>query len=487
MASIDTRVGRRGFLKGAAAGAALAGGALLAPGLQGLASMGLNGRVEAAKDAGYGPLSPTPDLRDGVERLALPRGFTYRSFHLAGTAMSDGNRVPLAHDGMAAFNMRDGSVRLVCNHEDRNAPGTGSVKGDPSKMYDPMGGGGTTTLVIDPEAREPVRSWVSLNGTTVNCAGGLTPWGSWLTCEETNVGPPSGWGKQHGYAFDVPADADSTVQAVALPDLGRYAHEAMAVDPKTWYVYGTEDNGNNSGFYRFIPNERGNLLAGGRLQMLAIDGSPQYNTISGQTQSKRLPVTWVDIPDPNPPGTSSSAVFNQGFSAGGARFGRLEGLWYGNQAFYINSTSGGNAGEGQIWEYRPDGRGRGSLRLIFESPDESVLNAPDNICVTPQGALLLCEDGDDDQYLRGVTLRGEIFDFALNLENESEWAGATFALHGRGANGRRRGQEVDDRIGRHHATLFVNRQGATSGSNPPSAGSEGMTFAIWGPWKEGAL
>ena len=118
--------------------------------------------------------------------------------------MSDGNKVPLAHDGMGVFNMEDGKFRLVRNHEDRNAPGAGSAAIDAAKSYDLKGGGGTTTLVVNPFTRQLERHWLSLSGTTVNCAGGITPWNSWITCEETNVGTPTGWLKQHGYCFDVP-------------------------------------------------------------------------------------------------------------------------------------------------------------------------------------------------------------------------------------------------------------------------------------------
>jgi hypothetical protein len=195
----------------------------------------------------------------------------------------------------------------------------------------------------------------------------------------------------------------------------------------------------------------------------------------------------VDIANPNPAGTSSTAVFNQGLALGGARFARLEGCWYGNGAIYFAATSGGNAGRGQVWECRPDGDG-GTLTLIFESSGSAELDSPDNLAVSPQGALLLCEDGGGDQYLRGVTLDGRLFDFALNLQNGFEWAGACFGDADpswndsklRGGN-----RPVGGRWDR--VTLFVNRLGSTSGNNPPSPGNEGMTFAIWGPWGEGAL
>ncbi len=487
----NTTMSRRSFLR---RGAVLTGGALVAPAvLQGLALLGTNGRVYAAPgDGGYGPLFPTADLRDGVLRISLPAGFQYRSFGVAGTLMSDGNLTPLAHDGMAAY--RHGRrIRLVRNHEDRNAPGVGSTAGDPTKKYDPLGGGGTTTLVINPATRELVRDFISLNGTTVNCAGGPTPWNSWLTCEETTVGPTQGWDEPHGYVFDVPAGANSPVDAIPFPAMGRFSHEAVAVDPRTWIVYETEDNGNNSGFYRYVSRRPGRL-AEGELEMLAIDGAPNYDTRTDQVLGQKLPVTWVGIPDPDPAAaeTDQSAVFFQGFAAGGARFARLEGCWYGQRSIFIVSTNGGNAGVGQVWEYRPRGRDKGTLTLVFESPSEMVLDGPDNITVNPHGGLVLCEDGDGDQFLRGITPKGEIFDFAKNLQNDSEWAGATFISADRGNDededdrGRRDEGENDERQ-RGHLTLFVNRQGTTRGANPPTPGSEGITFAIWGPWKQGAL
>jgi secreted PhoX family phosphatase len=287
--------------------------------------------------------------------------------------------------------------------------------------------------------------------------------------------------------FDVPVGADGTVPAIAIPSMGRFAHEAVAVDPDTWIVYETEDNGNNSGFYRFLPNTRGVLVNGGTLEMLAVAGLPKFDTRANQVVGEPLLVTWVPIANPNPAGTSSTAVYNQGFALGGARFARLEGCWHGNGAIYFNATSGGNAGRGQVWEFRPAGDG-GTLTLIFESPGSDVLDSPDNIAVSPQGALLLCEDGGGDQYMRGVTLDGEIFDFALNVQTDHEWAGATFAVADPSWNDvkiRGKNKPLGGRWDR--VTLFANRQGATGGTNPPAEGEEGLTFAIWGPWGDGAL
>lgn len=481
------RISRRSFLSGATT---VTAGAFALPALNGLGLLATNGRSFAAPGhGGYGPLAPVADLRDGIERIALPAGFQYRSFGIAGAPMSDGNLTPYAHDGMAVFNY-ESRFRLVRNHEDRNSADSAnkSVGGNRDTKYDELGGGGTTTLIVNPFTRELEQDWVSLNGTIVNCAGGQTPWNSWVTCEETNAGTSSGWLKQHGFCFEVPASASGTVPAIAIPDMGRFAHEAVAVDPATGIVYETEDNGTSSGLYRYIPDTYGQLSAGGRLQMLGVDGEFQYNTYSGHPLGTQLPAVWYDIADPSPLGISSTAVFDQGRSQGAAAFGRLEGIWYGNGAMYVVSTSGGSAGEGQVWEYRPTGSDSGLLTLIFESPNAAVLSSPDNITFSPQGGLLLCEDGSGDQFLRGLTDSGEIFDFALNLQNGYEWAGACFAEADPSWNARStRGNssplgERSERI-----TLFVNRQGATNGLNPPAPGNEGMTFAIWGPWHEGAL
>jgi secreted PhoX family phosphatase len=481
--TVNREFARRQFLRGVVM---TAGGVAAMSTLRGLELLGQHGRVYAQPGGGsYGPLHPTPDLRDGVKRIALPRGFKYRSFSHAGEWMSDGNRVPLAHDGMAVFNMPDARFRLLRNHEDRNAPGAGSTAID-GNAYDTLGGGGTTTLVVNPFTRELERDFISVTGTIVNCAGGVTPWGSWITCEETNAGIPQGWSRQHGYCFEVPASAESTVPAIPLPAMGRFSHEALAVDPRTGILYQTEDSG-DSGFYRFTPNTPGVLINGGVLEMLKIKDVINYDTRTAQTAGVPLPVEWVPIGTPDPAGQGSNDVYDQGFAGGAAIFTRLEGCWYGNGAIYFDATSGGDAGEGQIWEYRPDSDG-GYLTLIFESSGPEVLNNPDNLAFSPHGSILLCEDGDDDQYLRGLTLDGHIFDFALNLQTDHEWAGATFAQAPPGWNDKAiRGNNPPIVHDADRITLFVNRQGSTSGNNPPAPGDEGMTFAIWGPWNRGAL
>ena len=417
-----------------------------------VATAGLLARDTRAAAPAYGMLHPRPSENGGEFLLALPDGFRYTRLGRAGAPMSDGNPTPRLPDGMAAFFV-NAELRVVCNHEVREV--TFPISAGPWQ-YDGMGGGGTTTIVVDPITRLPIRQFVSLAGTITNCSGGPTPWGSWISCEESLGG--AGFTQPHGYCFEVPAAANTPVAAVPLKAMGRFVHEAAAVDPTTGIVYLTEDQ-DSAGLYRFLPRQPGVLAAGGRLQMLAVRGSRLFDGSNGQITGLRLPVTWIDIDDP------AFGVFAQGRARGAARFRRLEGACFGSGSLFFTSTSGGDRGLGQIWQYRArTGRKQravrngaapwdGDLTLLFESPAADVLRMPDNICLTPWQTLMVCEDNLGTTYLRGVTRQGAIFPFAKNIAPDfetSEFAGACFSPDGQ--------------------TLFVNLQAA------------GATLAIWGPW-----
>ena len=110
-------------------------------------------------------------------------------------------------------------------------------------------------------------------------------------------------------------------------------------------------------------------------------------------------------------GAAPDSVYAQGRGAGGARFARLEGAWYGDGRIYFVSTTGGDVAAGQVWEYDPRGE---RLRLLFESPGVEVLDMPDNLCVSPHGGIVLCEDGPSYNFIRWLTPDGRIFPFARN-------------------------------------------------------------------------
>jgi secreted PhoX family phosphatase len=451
-------VDRRGFLR---SGAAVVAGVAAGGPLQALAARTAGAStapgVRRPHSPDYGPLVAVKDRTTGLELLKLPEGFEYVSYGWTGDPMSDGRATPGAHDGMAAFRVGPTRVALVRNHEQGAFSGAFT-----DAAYDPMANGGTTNLTFDPVRGRFLDSRASLSGTIRNCAGGPTPWGSWLSCEETTV---VNGAVRHGYVFEVPRDGVSSAQPYR--EMGRFSHEAVAVDPRTGWVYETED-ANPAGLYRFRPRRRGRLGDGGVLEMLAI-GDGSYDTRADGTGVTYPRPHWVRIDNPDP-GPDETSTVQQGIAKGGAVFSRLEGAWYHEGKAYIVSTSGGPAGQGQVFEY--DLRD-GDLRVLFASPGAEVLNNPDNIAVSPRGGIVLCEDGSGVEYVHGLTRDGDIFPFAANnvvIPPEgvpgkaaapgdytgSEWCGATF--------------EPDD--GR---WLFVNIQ------------SPGITFAITGPWRRGSL
>ncbi|MFN3388108.1 MAG: alkaline phosphatase PhoX [Allosphingosinicella sp.] len=445
-------------------------GALLA----GLAFSGLAGCAGAAgasgyrnQAAGYGPL-----VRDPAGVFDLPQGFSYRILSATGDRMSDGFFVPDRADGMGCFGLPDGRIALVRNHELKpHHHATGPTGGRPEleERLRAVAGysrdeegrtlpGGTTTIVLDAAAARVERQYLSLAGTAVNCAGGPTPWGSWLSCEETVLTRADGLSRDHGWVFEVPA-AGGVAAPVPLTAMGRFKHEAAAVDPRTGIVYLTEDQEDGL-FYRFLPERKGALARGGRLQALAwVRGGADSRNWDGIgfVPGSWADVRWVDLENVESP---EDDLRHRGHAKGGALFARGEGIHRGDGEFFFCCTSGGAAKIGQVMRYVPSPREGtpdeaaepGRLQLFVESTSSAVLEYGDNLTVAPWGHLIVCEDrGGVPQanYLRGITPDGRLYTLGRH-PGSTELAGACFSPDGK--------------------TLFLNLY------------SPGRTLAITGPW-----
>jgi uncharacterized protein len=485
---------RREFVRGAAISAGFLGLGKFA-GAQAGGRAGGVGRAGAAplprvlpqpylsEIEGYGPL-----VADPRRILDLPKGFSYRVLSHTGNVMDDGFLVPGAPDGMACFDGPGGRVILVRNHElGPDTPTAGAFgwtnellpKLDPKFIYDNGRGqphfGGTTTLVYDPASGRVERQFLSLAGTTRNCAGGPTPWNSWISCEENVDIAGEGNEKDHGYAFEVAATAHPQLVApVPLKAMGRFMHEAVAVDPRTGIVYQTEDRVDGL-IYRFLPNTPGKLAAGGRLQVLAVRDKATCDTRNfAETGAPRLAVgeslavRWIDIDHVD---TQRDDLRLRGAELGAALFARGEGMWFGSGEVFFACTNGGLSQRGQVFRYLPSAaegtagehKSPGHLQLYLEPDNAQLLESVDNIGIAPWGDLFLCEDNaappatvvrqNAMNYVRGVTPDGKIFTFARNrYAGVSELAGVCFASS--------------------HPTMFLNIQ------------SPGFTLAITGPWRE---
>jgi uncharacterized protein len=491
----------------------------------------------------YGAVAPVLDGSTGLPLLCLPEGFEYKSFGWTGDPMADGRPTPSTHDGMAVVQSTLGGARslLVRNHERGLVPSPAEQISAPA-MYStglvngiitvPFGAGtiriGASGTVVNPAAPDPVpfvgyaaggttnlvfqgNEWrsatSSIGGTLGNCAGGPTPWGSWLTCEETILDFSTIGGKKHGYVFETAA---APARSVGQPiiEMGRFVHEAVAVDPATGWVYETEDNRNLSALFRFKPNNTsgrvGSLHDGGTLQAARI------KSILRQARPASLAATndqamlnpdigdeyeleWVDVNDPDanpvvvtgqPGGVTLGFMAGPSFEAlskGCMRMSRGEGIWYSAGRMFIVDTAAGvdgagrpGRGEGAVWVL--DLR-TGRLRALFVSANQTVGNNPDNITVSSRGGVVVCEDGglgDAGSRLLGLLSNGEAYTFCRN--NVIIDAAQIGAAGKTVAAGDYRGAEFcgacfDPR----GLVLFVNIQ------------APGVTFAIKGPWRRGNL
>jgi uncharacterized protein len=500
MTTNELSASRRQLLKGLAGASALPFvGALAA--MQSRELLAAGGTTELAPSP-YGPIAPVNDLSTGLPLLQLPAGFAYKSYGWRGDIMADGKACPGGHDGMGVVVSRkvgrSTELVLVRNHE-LGGTGPGNFINAPA-VYDNGNindastnkfGGGTTNLLF----RDG--NWAnmtpSLGGTAGNCAGGITPWGTWLTCEEVGSDAVGTAGKKHGYAFEVSADPAQT-DGVPIIGMGRFAHEAAAVDPATGMVYETEDSSGKSGFYRYVPDItpgfHGSLAIGGRLQMARVKGAHNLNLARASVHD-RYQLEWVDIADPDQNRGSAlglngetinntSGPFAQGWKQGALRMNRGEGIWFAQGKMFVMDTSGGTVARGAIWELELATQ---TLTCIYSSPSQLVGNMGDNLTVSPRNAILICEDASTPatdsfgvgQRLMGLTAQGDAYIFG---KNNIVLGAVQLAVAGKQSwlEGDHRSREFAgacfDPTGRY---LFVNVQ------------TPGITFAITGPWAKGPL
>lgn len=433
--------------------------------------------AQAAPIQGFGPLVP-----DANGIFDLPEGFSYQVLSRTRQRMNDGGRVPTAPDAMASFQGSDSNTTiLIRNHElsvNSESEIANSFEANPTiPVFDPGAIGGTATLTLRSfRGRHRVMDQRrSLAGTENNCAGGSikvnsrSPLGSWVSCEETLILPSNDnpLQQRHGYAFEVPADGVSDGEP--LRAMGRFIRESIAEDPEEGFIYQTNDDFFELGlYYRFRPNQVGDLRQGGILEALVIPDMPgvdasnnnQDNIAVGQV----MPIEWVEIPVPDPEDNlqdgpnSQRKIQHQQLPSGqkvrdvAALFNRTEGSWYdGEGGIVFCATDAGPNEWGQIW--RLDIRNQ-TLELLAEPRNSELLQNPDNVTVAPWGDIIICEDGGGTDRLLGLTRNGEIYVIGRNGLNSAEIAGANFSPDG--------------------STLFL---------NAPQK-SPGATIAITGPWEQ---
>lgn len=377
-------------------------------------------------------------LRQDPERLVdLHPSLSYRIVDRALEPMSDGYRVAARPDGMACFEGSDGTWVLMRNHELDRVAVVGPYRGPvPKQAYDPRAFGCVSRVVLDPKSLARVSSNLVLTGTLRNCAGGASPWG-WLSCEET-------FEAGHGHVFLCPADAKRLAPPQRIDAYGRFNHEAVCIDPATHTAYLTEDRYDGC-VYRFVPESKDEPFRG-KLQAMKHRGADRYSVSQALGTDRAVEVEWVDVGDPNPKDDSLRYTAQK---RGALVVSRGEGIFFGDSAIYIASTNGGAAHAGQILKLTPSADGRDRLELLCESPGTEVLDAPDNICVAPWGAVFMAEDGSGDQYVRALKRDGTLVDIARNARSNSEFAGVCLSPDA--------------------SVLFVNLQ------------EDGVTLAIRGP------
>tara|TARA_A100000164_G_scaffold300455_1_gene275340 strand:+ start:1329 stop:2675 length:1347 start_codon:yes stop_codon:yes gene_type:complete len=407
-------------------------------------------------------------IKDPKGVLNLPEKFSYSILSKLNDKMDDGLNVPDKADGMGCFKIDDNHVVLVRNHEIGHIPLLGNafrlknpygkkmkryIKKKSNYFYDSSLNktecfGGTTSLTYNIKTKKVINQHLSLAGTLVNCSGGKTPWGTWISCEETVKSKEGKILKNHGYNFEVfPSSKNKLTKAIPLKEMGRFRHEAVAFDIKKGHVYQTEDREDGL-FYRFIPKVKNNLKKGGKLQALSLSDfrKPDCRNWKNETfkVGKSYQCEWIDLNEVESP---QDDLRKRGRSKGCAIFARGEGMWYADDYVYFVATTGGKNKYGQIWRYLNN-----KIELFYESKNKKTMHKPDNITIAPWGDVIICEDGRGHDRLIGIKPDGKTYVLAENILNTSELAGIVFS--------------PDEKI------LFLNIYKPT------------MTLAIEGPWNQ---
>ena len=412
-------------------------------------------------------LNIIPIQNDPKGILNLLKGFKYKIISKKGQSMSDGLTVPDHADGMASFNGDNGKIILVRNHEighyktiekllDKNPMQKNKkfIKNFSSYIYD-LGsdynpcGGGTTTIVYNPKTKKVEKEYLSLAGTLVNCGGGVTPWNTWISCEETVETKSKNLSKNHGYNFEViPSENIKLNKAIPLKDMGRFRHEAIAIDPVSNIAYQTEDRDDGL-IYRFIPNVKKQYVKGGKLQALMLKNMVSNDTRNWEKvnfkKNIKYNIGWLELDGIDNP---KDDLRYRAAKKGAAIFARPEGMWYDNNYIYFTCTTGGVKKIGQVWKINLADQ---TMEMLFESYSSSIMKKCDNITIAPWGDVIICEDGKGKDRLIGLKQDGSTYVIAENFLNNAEFAGVNFAPDGK--------------------TLFVNIYSPT------------MTIAITGPWE----
>ena len=393
---------RRRFLQQSFIGA----GWVMAGGM--LTRCGSEGDGSSAPMSNIGALGPLQDPDENGIRL--PEGFTSRVIARSSEVVENsGYDWHWAPDGGAVFTTDDGGWVYVSN----------------SEWFGDFGGGaGAVRFSADGEI---VDAYSILRDTSLNCAGGPTPWGTWLSCEE----------KPDGLVWE--CDPLGATAAVVRPALGVFKHEAAAIDGDNQIAYLTEDEG-DGGFYRFVPDSmvdgRADLSAGELQIAEVIGGGPEGM------------VEWRVVPDP-----SANSTPTREQVASSTPFDGGEGIWYRQGVIYF-STKGDN----RIWAYETSSS---MLTTIYDKATSStpILSGVDNVTVSPAGDVLVAEDGGDMQIV-ALTADGQVVPLLqVTGQDKSEITGPAFA-------------PTLDR-------LYFSSQRGTSGVGN---GVDGITYEVSGPF-----